>query len=378
MTAPPGSSTPRPVIQARRLSVHYRRRARHWWGRASEVRAVDQLDLNLHPGETLGIVGESGCGKSTLARALIGLVPVTRGSVEINGQDITRFNAAQWRALRRQVQFVFQDPLASLDPRMTVGQAITEPMMSLCPEWGAAERQRRMAELMERVGLSAALQNRYPHEFSGGQCQRVGIARALAVEPSILICDEPVSALDVSVQAQIVNLLRSLQRERGLSMLFIAHDLAVVRHLSDRIMVMYLGRVMEQAQTDALFESPRHPYTRALLASIPRPDRPLPTDEGASGLCVRLAMPHRGRAVLHAAAAGAPPPERLGRLSLHWRQRGHEFNRAQSPARRLIDSLTGGSWAYDRRGGRAHKGASSWPARRSGPECACRGRGACW
>ena len=147
MTAPPGSSTPRPVIQARRLSVHYRRRARHWWGRASEVRAVDQLDLNLHPGETLGIVGESGCGKSTLARALIGLVPVTRGSVEINGQDITRFNAAQWRPLRRQVQFVFQDPLASLDPRMTVGQAITEPMMSLCPEWGAAERQRRMAEI---------------------------------------------------------------------------------------------------------------------------------------------------------------------------------------------------------------------------------------
>ncbi len=295
MTAPPGSSTPRPVIQARRLSVHYRRRARHWWGRASEVRAVDQLDLNLHPGETLGIVGESGCGKSTLARALIGLVPVTRGSVEINGQDITRFNAAQWRALRRQVQFVFQDPLASLDPRMTVGQAITEPMMSLCPEWGAAERQRRMAELMERVGLSAALQNRYPHEFSGGQCQRVGIARALAVEPSILICDEPVSALDVSVQAQIVNLLRSLQRERGLSMLFIAHDLAVVRHLSDRIMVMYLGRVMEQAQTDALFESPRHPYTRALLASIPRPDRPLPTDdERLSGELPSAAMVHPG------------------------------------------------------------------------------------
>lgn len=256
---------------------------------------MDQIDLNLNAGETLGIVGESGCGKSTLARSLVGLVPVTKGSVEINGQDITRFNAAQWRALRRQVQFVFQDPLASLDPRMTIGQAIAEPMMSLSPEWGAAERQRRVAELLERVGLSSSLQNRYPHEFSGGQCQRVGIARALAVEPSILICDEPVSALDVSVQAQIVNLLRDLQRERGLSMLFIAHDLAVVRHLSDRIMVMYLGRMMEQANTDALFESPKHPYTRALLASIPRPGRPLPSDgERLVGELPSAAMRHPG------------------------------------------------------------------------------------
>ncbi len=259
------------------------------------VRAVDQLDLNLYPGETLGIVGESGCGKSTLARALIGLAPVTKGSIEINGQDVTRFNAEQWRKLRRQVQFVFQDPLASLDPRMTIGQAIAEPMESLCPEWGASERQQRVAQLLERVGLSPALQNRYPHEFSGGQCQRVGIARALSVEPSILICDEPVSALDVSVQAQIVNLLRELQRERGLSMLFIAHDLAVVRHLSDRVMVMYLGRVMEQASTDALFETPRHPYTRALLASIPRPGRALPTDEERlSGELPSATMLHPG------------------------------------------------------------------------------------
>ena len=256
-------------MAVRRLKVHYPLPSALPWGKAGSLKAVDGVDFNLAAGETLGIVGESGCGKSTLARALAGLQPVTSGGIEYAGRNITQLDETGWRALRREIQMVFQDPLASLDPRMTIGASIAEPLEALCPEIGEAERAARVLAMLEKVGLSASLVNRYPHEFSGGQCQRVGIARALVVRPRVLICDEPVSALDVSIQAQIVNLLADLQAEYGLSMLFIAHDLAVVRHISRRVMVMYLGKVMEQATREALFDSPVHPYTRALLAAVP-------------------------------------------------------------------------------------------------------------
>ncbi|MGQ0697594.1 MAG: ABC transporter ATP-binding protein [Panacagrimonas sp.] len=265
-------SKPRPapaLLAVRHLKIHYPLSTGWPWSGKRSLKAVDGVGFNLAAGETLGIVGESGCGKSTLARALAGLQPITSGAIEYAGRTVSKFDEADWRPLRREIQMVFQDPLASLDPRMTIGNSIAEPLEALYPELGRAEREARVRAMLERVGLSAALYNRYPHEFSGGQCQRVGIARALVVRPKLLICDEPVSALDVSVQAQIVNLLADLQAEYGLAMIFIAHDLAVVRHVARRVLVMYLGKVMEQADRDALFGSPVHPYTRALLASVP-------------------------------------------------------------------------------------------------------------
>ncbi|MGH8461808.1 MAG: ABC transporter ATP-binding protein [Stenotrophobium sp.] len=265
------SESPRtPLLAVRRLQVQYRVAGRWPWSRSGTLRAVEELNFNLHAGETLGIVGESGCGKSTLARALIGLQAVHSGSIQYGGRDITHLDKAAWRPLRREIQMVFQDPLASLDPRMSIGRIIAEPLESLCPELNRDARNARVIETMHSVGLSAELINRYPHEFSGGQCQRVGIARALVLRPKIMICDEPVSALDVSVQAQIVNLLAELRRKYGLAMIFIAHDLAVVRHLSQRVLVMYLGRMMEQADCETLFREPAHPYTKALLSAIPR------------------------------------------------------------------------------------------------------------
>lgn len=257
------------LLAVRRLKVHYRLPSPWPWMKPGWLKAVDGVDFNLAAGETLGVVGESGCGKSTLARALAGLQPASSGGIEFEGRNVTRLDEDAWRPLRRDIQMVFQDPLASLDPRMSIGASVAEPLEALYPEIGRAERESRVRAMLERVGLSAALYNRYPHEFSGGQCQRVGIARALIVRPRLLICDEPVSALDVSIQAQIVNLLAELQAEYGLAMIFIAHDLAVVRHISRRVLVMYLGKVMEQAERDALFSSPVHPYTRALLASVP-------------------------------------------------------------------------------------------------------------
>lgn len=269
-----------PLLSVRSLKVQHTL-PRPWpWSPALRLRAVDDVHFNLRAGETVGIVGESGCGKSTLARALVGLVPTVAGGIVYNGQDLTKLTRAQWRPLRRDIQMVFQDPVASLNPRQTIGESVGEPLRALMPQLEVAERARRVAAMLERVGLSSAHLNRYPHEFSGGQCQRAVIARALIADPKILICDEPVTALDVSVQAQIVNLLRELQRERGLAMLFIAHDLAVVRQIAHRVLVMYLGKLVEQASRDELFDVPRHPYTKALLAAAaahePDAEGPLP------------------------------------------------------------------------------------------------------
>ena len=235
------------------------------------VQAVAGVDLDIRRGETLGLVGESGCGKSTLARLITALQPVTSGRIVFNGQDLSKLHGGKLRKVRREMQIIFQDPFASLDPRMTVGDIIAEPMDNFGLARGK-ERRTRVQELLRLVGLNPNFTNRYPHEFSGGQRQRIGIARALSVSPSFIVCDEPVSALDVSIQAQIINLLQDLQREFHLTYLFIAHDLAVVRHLSDRIAVMYLGKVVEIADRVDIYEHSQHPYTKALLSSIPVPD----------------------------------------------------------------------------------------------------------
>ncbi len=234
------------------------------------VRAVDDVSLDVFPGETLGLVGESGCGKSTLGRTLVRLLDPSAGQLVFDGRDITDLSQAALRPLRRQMQMIFQDPYASLNPRMTVGQAISEALE--IHGLAVGERPGKVAALLERVGLRGDAAGRYPHEFSGGQRQRVGIARVLAVEPRFVVCDEPVSALDVSIQAQIVNLLQDLQAAEGLTYLFISHDLEIVRHVSDRVAVMYLGRVVELAAAEALYRQPRHPYTQALLSAIPQPN----------------------------------------------------------------------------------------------------------
>ena len=254
------------------LKVHFPVRTGGWLGGKRPLRAVDGVNLGLRPGETLGIVGESGCGKSTLARAILRLVPTTAGNVCLLGQSMGDLDKRAMREMRRDAQVIFQDPLASLNPRMTVGNIVSEPLWTHLPELGAGEVRAQVADVLRRVGLTGRELNRYPHEFSGGQCQRIGIARALVLKPRVIICDEPVSALDVSIQAQIVNLLMDLQAEFGLALIFIAHDLAVVRHISHRIMVMYLGRIMEVASRRALYETPRHPYTRALISAVPIPD----------------------------------------------------------------------------------------------------------
>ena len=260
------------VLTADAVSVDYPLPATWPWQAAGRLRAVHEASLTLHAGQTLGLVGESGCGKSSLARALTGLAPVTGGQVLLDGQPMRFDTSARARALRADVQMIFQDPLASLDPRMTVAQIVAEPLAILRPDISRAARRQRVVQMLERVGLTQAQMGRYPHEFSGGQCQRVGIARALVVEPRVLICDEPVSALDVSIQARILALLGELQRETNIAILFIAHDLAVVRQISDRVRVMYLGAPMEEAAAGELFDQPRHPYTKALLSAVPRPE----------------------------------------------------------------------------------------------------------
>src|SRR5467141_1293149 len=240
-------------------------------GIAQSVHAVDGVSFEIREGETLGLVGESGCGKSTLARLVTQLIPVTSGRVFIGDVELTKLRGEKLRQQRRQLQMIFQDPYASLDPRMTVGDIIAEPLDNFGVVRGRARNQ-RVQELLRIVGLNPNFNNRYPHEFSGGQRQRIGIARALALNPKLVVCDEAISALDVSIQAQIVNLLEDLQREFKLTYLFIAHDLSVVRHISDRVMVMYLGKIVEIADSVETYASPKHPYTKALLSAIPVPD----------------------------------------------------------------------------------------------------------
>jgi oligopeptide transport system ATP-binding protein len=263
-----------PLMSIRDLRVHFKMPSDSLlsFQPARTLKAVDGVSLDIFPGETLGVVGESGCGKSTLARAMLNLIPATSGSIVWQGQEMRGASRQAWQDIRRSVQMIFQDPLASLNPRMTVGHIIAEPLYTHFPQMSKTEVMQKVRAMMEQVGLTEQQINRYPHEFSGGQCQRIGIARALVLEPKLVICDEPVSALDVSIQAQIINLLKELQTRMGLALVFIAHDLAVVKHISQRVMVMYLGHTMELAAKEALYREPGHPYTQALLSAIPVPD----------------------------------------------------------------------------------------------------------
>jgi oligopeptide transport system ATP-binding protein len=254
-----------PLLRADAVVKHFPARL------GATVKAVEGVSLEIYPGETVGLVGESGCGKSTLGRLITQLLPVTSGSVFFEGVDLTKLSGEKLRQYRRQLQMIFQDPYSSLDPRMTVGDIIAEPLENFGLLRGGS-KDKRVQELLKIVGLNPYFNNRYPHEFSGGQRQRIGIARALALQPKLIVADEPISALDVSIQAQIINLLEDLQKEFKLTYLFIAHDLSVVRHISNRVMVMYLGKIVEVADSVEIYRNPRHPYTKALLSAIPIPD----------------------------------------------------------------------------------------------------------
>lgn len=253
------------ILQVDNIKVHFKIKEK-------TLKAVDNVSFNLNQGEILGLVGESGCGKSTLGRAVLQLIKPTAGSVLYNNIELTKLHESELRKYRQELQIIFQDPLAALNPRMTIGQIIAEPLYEHEPRLHKSVIAQMVKQVMSEVGLIPEHINRYPHEFSGGQCQRIGIARALIVKPKIIVCDEPVSALDVSIQAQIINLLRSLQKKYGLSLIFIAHNLSVIRHISDRIMVMYLGKIIEFADANTIYMEPKHPYTKALLSAVPIPD----------------------------------------------------------------------------------------------------------
>lgn len=258
-----------PLLSVRDLKVHFPVRAGILQRVVDHVKAVDGISFDLQRGQTVGLVGESGSGKTTTGRAIARLVPITDGTVAYEGRDLASLSNGQFFPYRKKIQVIFQDPFASLNPRMTIYSIIAEPLEIHFKDWSRSQREDRVADLLRKVGLESDAMRRYPHQFSGGQRQRIGIARALAVEPECLICDEPVSALDVSVQAQIVNLLQDLQGELGLTYLFIAHDLAVVEHISDQVLVMTGGKIVEQASAEAIYNDPQHAYTKQLLAAIP-------------------------------------------------------------------------------------------------------------
>ncbi len=261
------------ILKVTNISIDYPVRTGNlFFKKYSNLKAIDSVTFSIDSSETLGLVGESGCGKSSLARAIIKLVSNTNGSVSWLGKEYLLNDKNMMNSFRKDVQFVFQDPLASLNPRMTASEIISEPLENYKPELNRYEREALVKEAMLTVGLSVSMINRYPHEFSGGQCQRIGIARAIILKPKLIICDEPVSALDVSIQAQVINLLKDLQNKFKVALLFISHDLSVVKHISDRVMVLYLGKVMEIANVNDLYENPLHPYTKALLSAVPIPD----------------------------------------------------------------------------------------------------------
>jgi oligopeptide/dipeptide ABC transporter ATP-binding protein len=270
-SSPAASSVPTPVVQVMNLRTYFPIRRGLFSSVVGHVKAVDDVSFSVPVGRTLGLVGESGCGKTTVGRTLLRLIPATGGEVRYKGRDFFSVQGRELRQLRRHMQIIFQDPVSSLNPRMTIGNIIGEPLSVHGIATGKA-REDRVAELLHRVGLDPAYSVRYPHEFSGGQRQRIGIARALALGPDFIVCDEPVSALDVSIQSQILNLLNDLQQERNIAYLFIAHNLAVVEHFSHEVAVMYLGRIVEKAPSDILYARPRHPYTQALLSAAPEPD----------------------------------------------------------------------------------------------------------
>ncbi len=262
------------IMQVENLKVHFdvSSEGDMPWTKRKKLQAVNGVSFELKSGETLGIVGESGCGKSTLARAIISMVPAETGRVLWFGKDLLALKKTEMRKHRKEIQMIFQDPLASLNPRMTIGEIIAEPLKTHYPKTSKADIKARVEDVMNKVGLLENLINRYPHEFSGGQCQRIGIARALILKPKLIICDEPVSALDVSIQAQVINLLMDLQKEMDLTLIFIAHDLSIVKHISTKIMVLYMGNMVELAKSEDIYNHPRHPYTQALISAVPIPD----------------------------------------------------------------------------------------------------------
>ncbi|MFG5380239.1 ABC transporter ATP-binding protein [Yoonia sp. R2-816] len=334
----------KPILEAQGLKKHFQTGG-GLFAKKGSVRAVDGVSLSITSGETFAIVGESGCGKSTLARLLARLLDPTAGDVIFDGKAVTQARGHALSDLRRDVQFIFQDPFSSLNPRMSVGRLVAEPLEVHAPDLSKQDRRAKVSELLKQVGLQPEHADRYPHEFSGGQRQRIGIARALASGPRLIIGDEPVSALDVSVQAQVVNLLSDLGRDLGLTLILIAHDLAVIRHMSDRVAVMYLGKIVEQGTTDALFDTPRHPYTRALLDAIPDPDDRNRTDRARiEGEMPSPSAPPSGCAfhtrclfVTDLCRSTAPMPEETpdGHMTAchHWQDIGVTASRNPPPKR---------------------------------------------